>query len=105
MADDMPRHAPARRESNASPTGSGPGGRQRWVIAAAWVLGGQGVAALLHSALGAWLATLAGAVALGIVVAMVAAVLAGGGPGERVFRLLRLLLGRREPPRGGDGST
>jgi hypothetical protein len=76
------------------------------MMAAAWVLGGQDVVASLHSAFGAWLATLAVAVALGIVVAMAAAVLAGGGPGERVFRLLRLLLDRREPPRrGGDHST
>lgn len=106
MADDMRLHAPAGRDRDTDRAGSGPGGRWRWVIvAAAWVLGGRGVAALPHSALGELLAAVVVTVVLGIVVAMVAAVLAGGGPCERVFRLLRLLLGRREPPgRGRDGT-
>lgn len=100
MANSKQPDAPAGRERDSGdPARSWARGRRRRAATpAAWALGGSGVALWQHPALSEVLTAVAVTIVLGVIVAMATAVLAGGGPCERVFRLLRLLLDRREPP-------
>jgi hypothetical protein len=70
--------------------------------AGAGVLGGEGLAAYLHPALGEALAAADVIVPLAIALVLLIAILQGGSQTcERAFRLLRWIANRAEPPAPG----
>ena len=92
--------------ADAGQAGRPPGGRPRalWRAtgAGAGVLGGQGVAGYLHPVLGEALAAADVIIPLAIAVILLFAILRGSSQTcERVFRLLRWIANRPEPPTPG----
>ena len=73
--------------------------RRRVLGVSAGVLGGQGLAAYLHPAFGEALAAADVVVPLGIALVLLTAILRGSSQTcDRVFRLLRWIADRPEPP-------
>jgi hypothetical protein len=101
--------AAAIRVADAGQVARPPGGRPRalWraIGVGAGVLGGQGVAGYLHPVLGEALAAADVIVPLVITVILLFAILRGSSQTcERVFRLLRWIADRPEPPTPQDSK-
>lgn len=87
------------RSAAPSKTRPGPGKRVLGAGAGAGVLGGEGLAAYLHPALGEALAAADVIVPVAVGLVLLAAILLGSSQTcERVFRLLRWIANRPEPP-------
>ena len=87
------------RQATVSPPGGRPPAARRMLGAGAGVLGGEGVAGYLHPALGEALAAADVLVPLAIGLVLLTAILCGSDRTcERVFRLLRWIANRPEPP-------
>lgn len=100
----------ATRTAATSPAQPGPGGRPgapwRAIGAGAGVLGGESLACYLHPVLGAVLAAADTFVPLAIALILLIAILRGSTQTcERVFRLLRWITNRPEPPAPGPAGT
>jgi hypothetical protein len=89
----------------APPTGRLRAGPWRALGAGTSIVGGEGLAACLHPALGETLAAADVITPLAVALILLAAILAGSEQTcERVFRLLRWIANRPEPPGPGPGS-
>ena len=85
--------------ATAPRSGGRPPAPWRVLGAGAGVLGGEGVAGYLHPVLGEALAAVDVLVPLAIALVLLAAILCGSNQTcERVFRLLRWIANRPEPP-------
>jgi hypothetical protein len=90
---------PDTRQATISPPGGRPSAARRILGAGAGVLGGEGVAGYLHPALGEARAAADVLVPLAIGLVLLIAILYGSDQTcERVFRLLRWIANRPEPP-------
>jgi hypothetical protein len=93
------RSAPAAARQAAGRLPARRGGSRRLLGAGAGLFGGEGLAACLHPALGEVLAAADVIVPLAVALILLAAILWGSDRTcDRVFRLLRWLDGRPEPP-------
>jgi hypothetical protein len=85
-----------------APAPARPTAARRVLGAGAGVLGGEGVAAYLHPALGEALAAADVIIPLAIALVLLIAILRGSSQTcERAFRLLRWIANRAEPPAPG----
>ena len=85
-----------------APAPTRPTTARRVLCAGAGVLGGEGLAAYLHPALGEALAAADVIVPLAIALVLLIAILQGSSQTcERAFRLLRWIANRAEPPAPG----
>lgn len=85
--------------SHPAPTSARLPAARRYLSAGAGVLGGEGLAAYLHPALGEALAAADVIVPLATALVLLTAILRGSTQTcERVFRLLRWIANRPEPP-------
>ena len=94
VPDEQPRHPAGRRSAPWRALGAGAG-----------VLGGEGLTACFHSELGEALAAADVVIPSALVIILLTAILRGNSQTcERVFRLLRWIANRPEPPVPGSGK-